>query len=145
MKAVWQALILVALAAVGAFGTQAWHPRAPALHLTQEPLRDDEVSLPVIGERFRGEVLWIDARPAEHFAAGHMPGALNVGEQQFDEQLVQHLDTLQTNTKPVVVYCSGQKCEASRKVMERLKEMGFVKDAFVFKGGWSVLEKAKSE
>jgi hypothetical protein len=29
--------------------------------------------------------------------------------------------------------------------MERLKEMGFVKDAFVFKGGWSVLEKAKSE
>jgi rhodanese-related sulfurtransferase len=75
----------------------------------------------------------------------HVPGALNVSEQQFDEQLVQHLDTLQTNTKPVVVYCSGQKCEASRKVMERLKEMGFVKDAFVFKGGWSVLEKAKSE
>ena len=145
MRAMRQALILVALAAVAAFGTQQWHPRAPALYLTQEPLRDDEVSLEVIRERFHDAVLWIDARPADHFAVNHLPGALNVSEQQFDEQLVQHLDTLQTNTKPVVVYCSGQKCEASRKVMERLKEMGFVKDAFVFKGGWSVLEKAKSE
>lgn len=145
MKALGQALILVALAAVAAFGTQAWHPRAPALYLTQEPLRDDEVSLAVIREKFHDDVLWIDARPADQFAAKHMPGALNVSEQRFDEQLVQHLDALQTNTKPVVVYCSGQKCEASRKVMERLKEMGFVKDAYVFKGGWSVLEKAKSE
>jgi rhodanese-related sulfurtransferase len=145
MKALWQALTLVVLAAVAAFGTQIWHPRAPALYLSLEPLRDDEVSLAVIGEKFHDDVLWIDARPAEQFAVNHLPGALNVSEQQFDDQLVQHLDTLQTNTKPVVVYCSGQKCEASRKVMERLKEMGFVKEAFIFKGGWSVLEKAKSE
>lgn len=141
MKAFSQALILVILSAAAAWGTYAWHPRAPALHLTQEPLRDDEVSMAVIREKFHEEVLWIDARPADQFAAKHMPGALNVSEQQFDEQLVQHLETLQTNTKPVVVYCSGQKCEASRKVMEKLKEMGFVKDAFIFKGGWSVLEK----
>jgi rhodanese-related sulfurtransferase len=141
MKAFSQALILVILSAAAAWGTYAWHPRAPALHLTQEPLRDDEVSMAVIREKFHEEVLWIDARPADQFAAKHMPGALNVSEQQFDEQLVLHLDTLQTNTKPVVVYCSGQKCEASRKVMEKLKEMGFVKDAFIFKGGWSVLEK----
>jgi len=141
MKAFSQALILVILSAAAAWGTYAWHPRAPALHLTQEPLRDDEVSMAVIREKFHKEVLWIDARPADQFAAKHMPGALNVSEQQFDEQLVLHLDTLQTNTKPVVVYCSGQKCEASRKVMEKLKEMGFVKDAFIFKGGWSVLEK----
>jgi rhodanese-related sulfurtransferase len=141
MKAISQSLILLSLAAVAAFGTYTWHPKAPALFLTQEPLRDDEVSMAVIREKFAGEVLWIDARPADQFSAAHMPGALNVSEQQFDEQLVQHLDTLQTNSKPVIVYCSGQKCEASRKVMERLKEMGFVKDAFIFKGGWSVLEK----
>lgn len=141
MKAFSQALILVILSAAAAWGTYAWHPRAPSLHLTQEPLRDDEVSMAVIREKFHEEVLWIDARPADQFAAKHMPGAINVSEQQFDEQLVLHLDTLQTNTKPVVVYCSGQKCEASRKVMQKLKEMGFVKDAFIFKGGWSVLEK----
>jgi rhodanese-related sulfurtransferase len=141
MKALSQALILIVLSAAAAWGTYVWHPRAPALHLSQEPLRDDEVSMALIRERFHGEVMWIDARPADQFAARHMPGALNVSEQQFDEQLVQHLDALQTNSKPVVLYCSGQKCEASRKVMERLKEMGFVKDAFIFKGGWSVLEK----
>jgi len=141
MKAVSQSLILLAMAAAAAFGTYVWHPRAPALHLTQEPLRDDEVSMAVIREKHAGDVLWIDARSADQFAVKHMPGALNVSEQQFDDQLVQHLDTLQTNSKPVVVYCSGQKCEASRKVMERLKEMGFVKEAYIFKGGWSVLEK----
>ena len=145
MKAIVQALILLALAALAAFGTQVWHPRAPALYLKQLPLRDDEVSLAVIRDKFHDDVLWIDARSADQFALNHMPGALNLSEQQFDDQLVQHLDVLQTNMKPVVVYCSGQKCEASRKVMERLKEMGFVKNAFVFKGGWSVLEKAKSE
>lgn len=141
MKAIAQAFLLVVMAAVAAFGTHLWHPRAPALHLTQEPLRDDEISMAVIRKKFSGEVLWIDARPADQFAIKHMPGALNVSEQQFDEQLVQHLDTLQMNAKPVVVYCSGQKCEASRKVMERLKQMGFVKDAYIFQGGWSVLEK----
>lgn len=141
MKVPGQVFTLLALAAAAAFGTHAWHPRAPALHLIQEPLRDDEVSMAMIREKFGGQVLWIDARPADQFGAGHMPGALNVSEQQFDEQLVQHLDALQANSKPVVVYCSGQKCEASRKVMERLREMGFVKNAFVFKGGWSVLAK----
>jgi rhodanese-related sulfurtransferase len=144
MKAILQSLMLLSLAAVAAFGTYTWHPKAPALFLTQEPLRDDEVSMAVIREKFAGEVLWIDARPADQFAAAHMPGALNVSEQQFDEQLVQHLDVLQTNAKPVVVYCSGQKCEASRKVMERLKEMGFVKDAYIFKGGWSVLSQQQT-
>ncbi len=134
--AIRQALILLLLAVAAAWGTHAWHPRAPALYLVQEPLRDDEVSMQAIQERWKGDVLWIDARIQEQFDAGHVPGALLLNEQKFDEQLFGHLDTLQANAKPVIIYCSAAKCEASRHVLERLKQTLPVENVFVLKGGW---------
>lgn len=140
MKALWQAAVILALSAIAALAVHAWHPRAPALHLVQEPLRDDEVSIPMIQERFGGAVLWIDARPQELYDAGHIPGALLLNEQAFDDQILSLLETLQRNDKPVVIYCSGQKCEASRKIMEKLRELSLVQHAFVLKGGWTAWE-----
>lgn len=137
-----QALILLLLAVAAAWGTHAWHPRAPALYLVQEPLRDDEVSMQAIQERWKGDVLWIDARIQEQFDAGHVPGALLLNEQKFDEQLFGHLDTLQTNTKPIIIYCSAAKCEASRHVLERLKQTLPVENVFVLKGGWQAWKAA---
>ena len=144
MKALVQAALLLAASALAALATQAWHPRAPALYLTEEPLRDDEVSMQVISERFGDTVLWIDARPQEQFDEEHVPGALLLNEQKFDEQVLENLDRLQLNRDPVVVYCSAQKCEASRKVMMKLKEMGFVQEAFVLKGGWPAWKAASA-
>jgi rhodanese-related sulfurtransferase len=142
MKSVRQALILFFIAVAAAFGTHAWHPRAPALYLVQEPLRDDEVSMQTIQERWKGDVLWIDARVQEQFDAGPVPGALLLNEQKFEEQLVGYLDTLQTNNKPIVVYCSAAKCDASRHVLERLKQLLPIENAFVLKGGWKAWQAA---
>jgi len=61
------ALLLLALTFVAAVATHAWHPKAPAWYLTSEPLKDDEVDMKMIQERWQGEVLWIDARLREHF------------------------------------------------------------------------------
>ena len=144
MKALIQAVILIAVSALAALATQAWHPRAPALYVTEEPLREDEMSMQVIRERFGEEVLWIDARPQEQYDAEHVPEALLINEQKFDEQVLGNLDRLQLNRNPVVVYCSAQKCEASRKVMMKLKEMGFVQEAFVLKGGWPAWKAASA-
>jgi rhodanese-related sulfurtransferase len=140
--AIRQALILLLLAVAAAWGTHAWHPRAPALYLVQEPLRDDEVSMQAVQERWKGDVLWIDARIQEQFDAGHVPGALLLNEQKFDEQLFGHLDMLQANTKPVIIYCSAAKCEASRHVLERLKQTLPVENVFVLKGGWQAWKAA---
>ena len=131
-----QTLALVFLAAAAAWATYTWHPRAPALYLVEEPLKNNEVSMPAIQERWKGDVIWIDARPEEQFMAEHVPGALLLNEQGFDQQLFQYLDLLQTNQKPIVVYCSGAKCEASRHVLERLKQTLPIENAFVLKGGW---------
>jgi len=142
LKAIPQAVILLLLAAAAGYATHAWHPRAPALYLVEEPLRNDEVSLQMIEERWKGEVLWIDARPQEQFDAGHVPGALLLNEQKFDEQLFALLDTLQTNQKPIILYCGAAKCDASRQVLLRLKQTLPVENAFVLKGGWTAWQAA---
>lgn len=140
MKALWQASVLILLSAVAALAVHAWHPHAPALHLVEEPLREDELNIAAIKERFGGHVLWIDARPQEQYDAAHIPGAHLLNDQGFDDQILGLLETLQRNDKPVVVYCGGQKCEASRKVMERLRELGLVQHAFILKGGFGTWE-----
>ena len=141
-SAIRQAGFLVFLTTAAALATHAWHPRAPALYLIQEPLRDDEVSMQVIQERWEGDVLWIDARIQEQFDAEHIPGALLLNEQGFDQQLFNYLDTLQANTKPVIVYCNAAKCDASRHVLERLKQTLPIEHAFVLKGGWQAWQQA---
>lgn len=143
LSAVRQASVLLLLASAAAWATHAWHPRAPALYLVQEPLRDDEVSMQAVQERWNGGVLWIDARPQEQFDVGHVPGALLLNEQKFEEQLVVHLEILQTNQKPIVVYCSAAKCDASRHVLERLKQLLPIENAFVLKGGWKAWQAAR--
>lgn len=142
LRSIRQSVVLLLLASAAAWATHEWHPRAPALYLIQEPLRNDEVSMQVIAERWQGRVLWIDARPQEQYDAGHVPEALLLNEQKFDDQLFGHLDTLQTNTKPIVVYCSGAKCDASRHVLERLKQTLPIENAFVLKGGWNAWQVA---
>lgn len=136
-SALRQAVLILLLAASAAWATHAWHPRAPALYLVEEPLRNDEVSMKVIGERWQGKVLWIDARIQEQYDAEHIPGAVLLNEQHFEEQLFGLLDTLQTNTKPIIVYCNAAKCDASRTILERLKQTISIENAFVLKGGWN--------
>jgi rhodanese-related sulfurtransferase len=132
-----QATLLVLFAATAAWAVHAWHPRAPALYLVEEPLRDDEVSMQVIQQRWQGKVLWIDARIQEQYDAEHIPGAVLLNEQHFEEQLFGLLDTLQTNSKPIILYCNAAKCDASRKILERLKQVLPIENAFVLKGGWN--------
>lgn len=143
LRVIRQAVVLLFLASAAAWATHLWHPRAPALHLVQEPLRADEVSMQAIQERWKGGVLWIDARPQEQFDAGHVPGALLLNEQKFEEQLVGHLEALQRNQKPIVVYCSAAKCDASRHVLERLRQLLPIENAFVLKGGWKAWQAAR--
>ncbi len=146
VTALRQATFLILLAATAAWATHAWHPRAPALYLVEEPLRKDEVSMQVIQQRWQGKVLWIDARIQEQYDEAHIPGAVLLNEQHFEEQLFGLLDTLQTNTKPIILYCNAAKCDASRKILERLKQTLSIENAFVLKGGWNAWQQvAKKE
>lgn len=141
--AIVQAVILLALAAVAAAVTQRFHPRAPALHLSEAPLHEDEVNLAQIQQRWQGEVIWLDARPADMFAQGHIPSAHLLNEQGFNEQLLEIMDILQTTDKPVVIYCGGEKCEASRTVRQKLMELVALENCYVLQGGWPAWKAAQ--
>lgn len=135
-QAIRGAIIILGLTLVAAVLTDRFHPRAPAWYLTSAPLREDEVSLEKIHSDWHDEVLWIDARPREQYEKAHIPGALLLNEYERDALLIEHIAVLQEPKKPVVVYCDGPACQASRKMREFLKENLAMPDVWVLQGGW---------
>jgi rhodanese-related sulfurtransferase/DNA-binding transcriptional ArsR family regulator len=67
-----------------------------------------------------GLVTVLDVRPAEEFAAGHLPGALNVPV----EKLQAYLSKL-PKRKEVIAYCRGPYCLMSFEAVEKLRKRGF--------------------
>ena len=131
-----QALVLLALSAGAGVAVHFFHPLAPEWYAVAAPALEDEVTLAEVKSKWDGQVLWLDARTEVLFSLGHIPGARLLNEQGFDNQLFDLIETLQTNTLPVVIYCGGEKCEASRKIKKKLTESLPIENIWVLKGGW---------
>jgi len=92
----------------------------------------------VVQARAWGEnAIWIDARPDEEFARDHVPGAVSLNEDRWNELLPQFL-AVWSPEKKIVVYCSSQSCNASREVAHRLRNQAQppMQNVFVLEGGW---------
>ena len=81
-----------------------------------EPLERAEL----VDRAARGEVVILDVRPREEFAAGHIPGALSVPLDELDAVLAR----LPKRTQ-VVAYCRGPYCVLAPEAVERLRAKGF--------------------
>ena len=68
----------------------------------------------------RGEVVILDVRPAQEFAAGHIPGALSVPLDELETALV-HLP----RGHEIVAYCRGPYCVLAPQAVERLRARGY--------------------
>jgi rhodanese-related sulfurtransferase len=68
----------------------------------------------------KGLVTVLDVRPAEEYAAGHIPGAINVPL----EKLAGFLSRL-PKRKEVVAYCRGPYCLMSFEAVEKLRKRGW--------------------
>ena len=88
--------------------------------------------------------IWVDARPDEEFARDHVPGALSLNEDRWNELIGPFLATW-TPDKKVIVYCSSQSCNASREVARRLRNQTQppIQNVFVLEGGWEEWLKSK--
>ena len=67
----------------------------------------------------RGEVTVLDVRPPEEFAAGHLPGALNIPL----KELRRRLDEL-PKRREVVAYCRGPYCVLAWEAVAALRGAG---------------------
>jgi rhodanese-related sulfurtransferase/DNA-binding transcriptional ArsR family regulator len=66
-----------------------------------------------------GLVTVLDVRPPEEFAAGHVPGAINIPLKELE----QHLDELHPDQE-VVAYCRGPHCILAFDAVARLRARG---------------------
>ena len=67
-----------------------------------------------------GQVVVLDVRPGDEYAAGHLPGALSI---PFDE-LAARIAEIPANVE-VVAYCRGRYCVLSHRAVRLLTEHGF--------------------
>ncbi|MCV2360166.1 rhodanese-like domain-containing protein [Paucibacter sp. TC2R-5] len=67
------------------------------------------------------EIVVIDTRAEVHYAAGHVPGAVNLPHRLMDEASTAMLD----RSKTYICYCDGIGCNGSTKGAYKLASLGF--------------------
>ena len=127
-----QSLLLLGLAFLPAVG-QALYLRDTVSW--RSPVPPSEMATIADTRGWGNNVIWIDARPEEEFAQEHIPGALLLNEDRWNELLPPMLAAWSPE-KRVVVYCSSESCGSSREVARRLRNDAQLKNVFVLEGGW---------
>jgi rhodanese-related sulfurtransferase len=134
-----QVALLVAVALLPAIA-QGLYLRQKISWLSPVAARD-EITLQ--GARALGDrAIWVDARPEDEFEREHVPGALLLNEDRWNELLPRMLESWSPD-KRVVVYCSSKTCGASREVARRLRTEAGLTNVFVLKGGWEAWKSSK--
>ena len=99
MRSKWAVLVALALAAL-----------APIAACSREELLDRVRS---------GRATVLDVRPAEEFAAGHIPGALSIPVDELTERIAELPDDTE-----IVAYCRGAYCVLAYDAVRLLREQG---------------------
>jgi rhodanese-related sulfurtransferase/DNA-binding transcriptional ArsR family regulator len=68
----------------------------------------------------RGEVTVVDVRPADEFAAGHLPGAVSIPLPELKQRLKEL-----PKRREVVAYCRGPYCVMAIDAVELLRSAGY--------------------
>jgi len=127
-----QTVLLLGLAFLPAAGQALYFHDKISWH---SPVSASEMVTVANALGWRSNAIWIDARPEEEFAKEHVPGAILLNEDRWNELLPQML-AMWSPEKRVVVYCSSESCGSSREVARRLREEARLKNVFVLEGGW---------
>ena len=86
-------------------------------------------------ERLPRPILFVDARNADVFSAGHITDALNLPENDFDRYVNIFLDRWAPGSQ-VVVYCDIDRCNAGETAAYPLCEDFQPNNVYVLKNDW---------
>ena len=84
--------------------------------------KDDLEPVPakeLLGRARKGLVTVLDVRPSEEFAAGHLPGAVNIPVRELEKRLKEL-----PKGKEIVAYCRGPYCLMSYDAVALLRKKG---------------------
>jgi len=137
--AIGQTVLLLLLALPPAIGEAvyfrnkvSWQSRIPASEIVDIDL----------ARSWGAKAIWVDARPNNDYEKSHVPGAVSLNEDHWNEQLPQFLAQWSPEKK-VVVYCSTKSCNLAGDVARRLRDEAQLKEVFVLEGGWEEWLKAE--
>ena len=134
-----QVAVLLGISLIAATMAAVVHPKRPPWFQVQsaEDLRwqiDPAGASKLASE---GPVLWVDARKREKFDEDHINGAILLNADEWSNLMFENMDTLQSALgQPAVVYCDGTRCEKSKDVAKRLRELLGFDPVYVLKGDW---------
>ncbi|MGE3245546.1 MAG: rhodanese-like domain-containing protein [Beijerinckiaceae bacterium] len=73
-----------------------------------------------------GGAIVVDTRSRAEFEAGHIPGAKNLDAPAAGQLSAMQRMTGGDKTKPLVLYCNGPFCQASRRLADKLVKDGYI-------------------
>lgn len=124
----------------------SWFPRQGESIVTDETLLQAAAITPQdVAELLdAGMAIVVDARPAEPYSAGHLPGAINVPGQELFEGNAELAEPLLMMLPPpealapmqVVIYCEGATCSDSLLVFDHFSQLGYRRSLRVMLDGW---------
>ncbi len=93
------------------------------------------ISLPEAADLFSiGQAIFIDARPAEEYEAGHIAGAKNVPLYDSGSDMIWESLAIPREAN-IIIYCSGDLCQDSLILARRISRQGW-RNVKVYVGGW---------
>jgi rhodanese-related sulfurtransferase/DNA-binding HxlR family transcriptional regulator len=93
--------------------------RLVASNLTVKDNQEPVPAKELLARIRKGLVTLLDVRPPEEYAAGHLPGAVNIPLAELEK----HLDEFRPNQE-VVVYCRGPYCILAYEAVAELRDIG---------------------
>ena len=82
----------------------------------------------------RGDAVFIDSRSTYAYEKGHIKDAIHISASSRLEKIKNDLSTYAQDQK-FVVYCSGSSCSSSRRLSNKIMQVGY-ENVYVFYGGW---------
>lgn len=136
-----ETVIIIAAAVLTGFCINLVHPRG------YEPISKEQRSLRKVvfisAEEARLKLdsekgVFIDTRSAQEYAAGHIPGALNIPAHPESISMSKVRDHFKKLGGPVelVLYCDGDNCSSSEVLARRLFGMGYQRHLYIITGGY---------
>lgn len=112
---------------------QGAEPAAPAAPVTPPPAPaavDPEaalnISLAQAKELYDQRTVFLDARHLEEYEQGHVAGALLLNTETFATAGGGEVISMLDREAPIVVYCGGGMCDASKNLVRLLQQSGFM-------------------
>ena len=94
--------------------------RIVRLYMTQKDALEPVPAAELLERSRKGLVTIVDVRPPEEFAAGHVPGAINIPIEDLEKRIGEL-----PKRKEVVAYCRGPYCVFSDEAVALLRANGF--------------------